>query len=80
MCSFFLEIILSLYDLNLYYSRAELLNFPLFFNFFFLENGVSKLDGNIIVQKHNDFRKLIATGRVLGQPRGINLKKLVRYE
>ncbi|XP_022916173.1 salivary antigen-5-like isoform X2 [Onthophagus taurus] len=41
-----------------------------------LECGISKEDSEAIVNGHNEYRKLIAKGKVLGQPRGINLKKM----
>lgn len=37
-------------------------------------------DQGIIVNKHNELRKLIASGKVPGQPRGVNLKKMVRIQ
>ncbi|XP_066150059.1 CRISP/Allergen/PR-1-like [Euwallacea fornicatus] len=39
-------------------------------------NKVTEGDTKVIVRKHNELRKLIANGKVPGQPRGINLKKL----
>lgn len=45
---------------------------------FFSDIGVSEGDKQTIVNKHNELRKLIANGQVQGQPRGVNLKRLVR--
>lgn len=45
----------------------------------FSDNTVNEADAKLIVQTHNDFRKLIANGKVPGQPRGINLKRLVSF-
>lgn len=44
---------------------------------FFSDIGVSDYDKQTIVNKHNELRKLIANGQVQGQPRGVNLKRLV---
>lgn len=43
-----------------------------------IERGVCKEDVKIIVNKHNEFRLMIARGRVPKQPRGVNLNKLVK--
>jgi len=45
----------------------------------FSGNKVNEAEAKLIVQKHNDFRKLIANGKVPGQPRGVNLKQLVSF-
>lgn len=34
-------------------------------------------DKTILLNKHNKLRTLIANGKVQGQPRGINLKRMV---
>lgn len=47
------------------------------FVFVFSEYGISDYDKQIIVNKHNELRKLIANGQVQGQPRGVNLKRIV---
>ncbi|KAL1505675.1 hypothetical protein ABEB36_005181 [Hypothenemus hampei] len=39
-------------------------------------NNVTQADAQIIVDKHNELRQLIANGKVPGQPRGINLKRM----
>lgn len=43
----------------------------------FTANKLNEADKQIIVDKHNQLRKLIANGKVPGQPRGVNLKKMV---
>ncbi|XP_030750540.1 uncharacterized protein LOC115878255 [Sitophilus oryzae] len=37
---------------------------------------VSNDDEKLILNKHNELRKLIARGKIPGQPRGVNLKKM----
>ncbi|XP_018561493.1 venom allergen 3-like [Anoplophora glabripennis] len=43
------------------------------------ERGVNDNEKQIIVNKHNELRRMISEGRVPGQPRGTNLKQL-RYD
>lgn len=46
----------------------------------FIGSGVSQAEKKAIVNKHNEVRKLIANGKVPGQPRGVNLKRMVVIE
>ena len=39
------------------------------------DQGVSESEKQLITKKHNDFRLLIAQGKVKNQPKGTNLKK-----
>ncbi|KAJ8921932.1 hypothetical protein NQ315_008566 [Exocentrus adspersus] len=41
-----------------------------------LESGVNKKDKEIIVNEHNRLRDLVSQGKVRGQPKGLNLKKM----
>ncbi|XP_019866641.1 ancylostoma secreted protein [Aethina tumida] len=41
-----------------------------------LKKGVSAEDQKVIVNLHNDIRKMIANGQVKNQPRGVNLKRM----
>jgi hypothetical protein len=42
-----------------------------------VENKITDAEKEIIVNKHNQLRSLIARGKVPGQPKGKNLKNLV---
>ncbi|CAH0559594.1 unnamed protein product [Brassicogethes aeneus] len=41
-----------------------------------LQQGISGDERNVIVNEHNNFRIRIANGKVGGQPRGVNLKRM----
>lgn len=45
----------------------------------FTEMGVTDAEKQAIVSKHNELRLSIAQGKVPGQPKGLNLKKLVCF-
>lgn len=42
-------------------------------------NDVSKEEANLIVNRHNVYRQAIIDGTVRGQPRGINVKFMVKF-
>ncbi len=45
--------------------------------FFYLVNGLSSEDEQVILDKHNALRIMVANGEI-SQPRAINLKRMVR--
>ncbi|KAJ8971039.1 hypothetical protein NQ314_000917 [Rhamnusium bicolor] len=40
------------------------------------ENGLTERDKRIIVDKHNEVRRLVAEGKISGQPKGTNFKQM----
>lgn len=45
---------------------------------FYAESNVTTEEKELIVNKHNEFRRLAARGEIPNQPKAINMKKLVR--